>query len=947
MSIHAAPLSAPRLRDILERTSLVEVEGRLVPVEEIPILIDEIDGNEARILPRAQLPGIDPVLLEDVNQAPSVITLDTLIGLHRADEETILAWLASYGITPEELEDPDNHTQNLLRQLYLHLLDAPLREERDQLIQAEAEFITANRVTSGKEAAQREEEEWRNAFEALRIARNQEREEEQKIRSDLEQSVQEANKKVTQAKQARDQLEQPSLWNRFLSNIDQLKSAAQLSFQMAEAELTRAKRNQKYSTMFLEFKKLGERGREDKIQEFEKQSQAASAKADSSVNEQEAAAWKEVASCLEKSSQYFINLIDAFTLGKKEVAREYSKIVDEMQQLAAYHTKIAKTYGREATAADKKELPQFQSTAVIMKGSIDHLKKSATSLEKKAGALLAHDQELAENWGLLALAYQRASNHDIVSAEMFERGDRAAATMLGWGVSRPVNNSISWYIGHAAENLEKSINSLERLRKAAAAGDNKIAPTLRDTVSLYQQWREAAKLLSDSIDSYLEAASAYCTGKEEARQSLKKTGDTFYNAAECLRKAIEADVEGKIEVAVAWRASAKAYQEQAEAILRGEEKVAEHHEKRAEILGIGRYSSGTGAATAYENAGKAEAEGKLEVAAAWRASAKAYEEQARAYQEQADTLLRGEEKVAELHEKRAEALGGKKYGSIDAAKAYEIAANAETEGKSEIALLWRASAQASQEQARAFQKQADAVLRGEKKVAWLHQERAEALGKGRYSSETGAATAYENAANAETEGKSEIALLWRASAQASQEQAEALLRGEEKGAEHHEKRAEALGGGNYSKTGAAYAYEEAAKAEAKGKSEVAAAWRASAEAYKEQAKALLRGEEKLAEHHKKRAEALGRGSSSWRTIGAATAYEIAAKAEAEGKPSVAQQWREAAKLFKDSSDPFLKAAVAEAQGKRGLAQQLREEAEQKVETAKKAVRSLNNRSRFF
>jgi hypothetical protein len=253
-------------------------------------------------------------------------------------------------------------------------------------------------------------------------------------------------------------------------------------------------------------------------------------------------------------------------------------------------------------------------------------------------------------------------------------------------------------------------------------------------------------------------------------------------------------------------------------------------------------------------------------------------------EEQAEALLRGDKKVAWLHKKRAEALGGN-----GAAYVYERAADAEAEGKPELAALWRASAKNYEEQARAYQEQAEALLREDEKAAEHHEKRAKALNV--------AAEAYENAAKAEVEGKSEVAAAWRASAKAHEEQAEALLRGDEKRAWLHEQRAGALGGNYWGEGGAANAYENAAKAEAEGKLEIAALRRASAKAREEQADALLRGDEKVTEHHEKRAKALNV---------AAEVYENAAKAEAEGKSEIAALRRASAKASQEEAEALFR-----------------------------------------
>jgi surfactin synthase thioesterase subunit len=320
-------------------------------------------------------------------------------------------------------------------------------------------------------------------------------------------------------------------------------------------------------------------------------------------------------------------------------------------------------------------------------------------------------------------------------------------------------------------------------------------------------------------------------------------------------------------------------------------------------------NAGEGFYNAAANLGKtieAERAGKPEVAAAWRLSSGAYKEQAKA-------LLQRDEKVAELHEKRALALGGN-YGRTGAATAYESAANAEAEGKSKVAALWRASAKASKKQDEALLKQAEALLQRDERAAELHKKRALALG-GNYG-RTGAVYAYESAANAEAEGKSKVAAFWRASAEASKEQAKALLeqakalfQRDERAAELHGKRSKILGGNQWEK-GAAFAYESAANAEAEGKSKVSQQWCRIADTYT-------------------------RSTNS---------YLQAASAHAEVREEKRLSLNKVGDDFCNATEKLVKAIVAEAKGKPEVAQQLRKEAQQKIETTMKAIIVLNNPS---
>ncbi|HLB33127.1 MAG TPA: hypothetical protein VJK54_02715, partial [Chthoniobacterales bacterium] len=551
----------------------------------------------------------------------------------------------------------------------------------------------------------------------------------------------------------------------------------------------------------------------------------------------------------------------------------------------------------------------------------------------------------------------------------------------------------------AAYRLEKVAKYLENAKEAEANGKPEVA----------QAWREVAKQNKLYNEYYTQEATALSSGKQnEYYDNWNNLGQVYSRMAECLEKGIETEVSGKPEVAQAWCEIAKQNQLTLEChrkivvadmrityanwfgdtflhnnshvayakAVNGLEKVTDSLEKIIEVEATAKpevaqvwrnavkynqliaeaynksaiaYDAGNldegknwgevplayrravcrleKLAECLEKAIETEANGKPEVAKAWREVVKKRQLAAEAYDKAAAAYPEGKtDGIYPLWR-----YAGDRYE--EGASNLEKAIKAEADGKPELVQAWRDVVKQNQLEAESYTKAATAYAEGKKDESknWDRASSVYRFAASRLQSTVGL---LEEAIKAEIKGRSGVVQAWREAAKQKQ-----LAAG------YYTEKAAAISLGNdkydyvygmynpYDKSGyllkkVAEHLEKSVEAEANGKPEVAQAWREAA-----------KQDQLTAEAYDKAAAASGvmryDEKNNWVNVGdildaAASAYDSAAddlesvamtlekviEAERSGKPEVAQVWREAVKKYQLAAESNIKVAVAYAAGKK-------------------------------
>ncbi|HLB34591.1 MAG: hypothetical protein A3F67_10665 [Verrucomicrobia bacterium RIFCSPHIGHO2_12_FULL_41_10] len=226
--------------------------------------------------------------------------------------------------------------------------------------------------------------------------------------------------------------------------------------------------------------------------------------------------------------------------------------------------------------------------------------------QKKSLLRIEADQKLIEQWRAMKVENE---------------GNRERANAAGRKEEGKSWNSAGNAFNNASEKLGKAI-------EAEAAGKPEVA----------MKWREAAEQHKNSVEPYAQAAQA-ASGNTKGVFSWNQIGNAFNNAADKLGKAIEAEVDGKPEIARKYcevaekkMCSIEPYT-QAARTCAAEEKGQSGQWNNA---GSGFYYAADhlGKAIEVEVAGKSEVARKYrEVAEQYACSAEPFTQSARAYEQ--------------------------------------------------------------------------------------------------------------------------------------------------------------------------------------------------------------------------------------------------------------------------------------------------------------------------
>ena len=245
--------------------------------------------------------------------------------------------------------------------------------------------------------------------------------------------------------------------------------------------------------------------------------------------------WHNVGLALSIEAHELGKAIESEVAGKPEIARKYREAAEKYNLAVEYYTKVVKAYNQNLEAAGY----NLQLVG-------DSLNEAAEIQEK---AIKADEN----NKPAIALKWREAVGTYSFSVEFFTRAVRAyeEENTREEGTCRWACTPEGKYWNHVGRALFNAANKQVKAIEADEASKPEIA----------LKWREAAGKQILSVEPYTKAARTDFHGKNGAlclNKALRwdYVGYGFYNAAENLGKAIEADENGKPEIALKWREAA-------------------------------------------------------------------------------------------------------------------------------------------------------------------------------------------------------------------------------------------------------------------------------------------------------------------------------------------------------------------------------------------------------
>ncbi|OHE78319.1 MAG: hypothetical protein A3F67_04680 [Verrucomicrobia bacterium RIFCSPHIGHO2_12_FULL_41_10] len=569
---------------------------------------------------------------------------------------------------------------------------------------------------------------------------------------------------------------------------------------------------------------------------------------------------------------------------------------------------------------------------------------------KKHTAVVAEQFEILKFWKKTAVQYHRA-------AECYQKEAEACGAEI---VTDKRASSSSWNNAgngfyNVAENLVKAI-------KANAAKKPEEVKKYYEVVEAYER----------SGKSYISYIHSKTTESKKGFVFFNNAGDSFYNAAGNLEKAIEAENANKLEVAKQYSEAALQYTNSGESYMKSKERnintdcdyygagfafnngasnllkaikadlagraeeakkyreVAEQYKRSGEYaITESSYTFNAcfgslafkDAAEKLEKEIEAESVGKVEEALKWRRVAEAYKLAGKLHiQSDRAYAIKENAEESERWKKAGQSWSEAGFSFINVAEKLEKAIKLESVNKVEEALQWHKVAEAHKCTGELYAEMGAAYSRGQidRFDPWDDdvKKEAEKLEKAIVSDEV---------------GDLEVAKKWREAAEQNAYSVEYLTQSLRAHIEGETDKSISCGSAAYAFYEAAESLEMAIEVESAGKPEIAQKYREVAMYYTKAAIAYAEGKPEVAlkyreaaEHYTKTAAAYAAGNlnegNCWHRASNiitdwAYAIEIAIDTEGEGKPKVALEWREHIKRLACFVEFFTKAAVAYAEGK--------------------------------
>ncbi|HLB34434.1 MAG TPA: hypothetical protein VJK54_09410, partial [Chthoniobacterales bacterium] len=527
---------------------------------------------------------------------------------------------------------------------------------------------------------------------------------------------------------------------------------------------------------------------------------------------------KNIADSLEKAIQYEAKSEEFKTAGNTTLAEKYTKAAEQSE-------KAAEQFAQAAELNEDKEYwlgKEIACNGCYEVGRCTQL--SADTMIQASELFAAEDNALAKKYAELSAKYQLSAEQFAQAVKVLENDEDSYRTADALQMT-------AWCTKLVASSMKYRF-------KAADALKNNKAPHV-------VEYTTASEKMTQAAECFQQSAVAYVEEKFDIVRLWQRAGQFSQCEVETLEQAIEAEANGRTEVAQAWREAAKQHQlfkefftKKAIAYTAGNKEEYKTWEQRV-LLWTHQDDYITNnlekVAKHLEKAIEAEANGRTEVAQAWREAVKQNQLAAEFYAKGATAYTKGKSDEGDNWNSVSYAYKNAADGLEKVANHLEKAIEAETNGKPEVAQAWREAVKHNQFTTESYTKEAIAHVEGKSdegnnwnSVSYAYKNAADGLEK--------VAAHLEKAIEAEGKGKRELAQAWR----------EAVT--------HNQFTAES--------------YTKAAIAYIAGKSDEGSNWRDAGDAYSDAGDGL----ENVAKH-----------------------LEKAIEAETSGRPEVAQAWREVAK----------------------------------------------------
>jgi hypothetical protein len=322
----------------------------------------------------------------------------------------------------------------------------------------------------------------------------------------------------------------------------------------------------------------------DQIEKLKRFALESKAEADKKLgNEQEI--WKIISENYHDSAQYLNNAIRADSSNKLNIAKLWHQAASYSQQAGEELEKVVQA---QAEKNDKEVEVRLVATAHLLmaqaKEKKDNILNNVAEAERKI--------EVTKQWrGEATKLFKDFISSFLKGVDTTRKPEEGESLMLAtasfyWASQTLVEAIEAEAEGNAVKALlcyrttkllQNSADSYLKAAVAHGAGKTDVA----------QKWLEVAKLYQDSIEPSIKAAAvasviARVTEKTEEGWSWNVAGGGLTQAADKLGKAIEAEAEGKPEVALIWRMAAKLHQDSVDPFL-----------KAAAALSTGKIVEGT------------------------------------------------------------------------------------------------------------------------------------------------------------------------------------------------------------------------------------------------------------------------------------------------------------------------------------------------------------------
>ncbi|HLB33537.1 MAG TPA: hypothetical protein VJK54_04810, partial [Chthoniobacterales bacterium] len=320
-----------------------------------------------------------------------------------------------------------------------------------------------------------------------------------------------------------------------------------------------------------------------------------------------------------------------------------AEIAEKQAQTAREKLQIAKKTAKQ-TAKNSKEPLSWIYVAFCFDGASSSWKHASEELTKG-------NQKIATLW--IKVAEQKKSLAEQHKQAAYAYASDNTEALMRWDEANNKDGPL-WSATHC---LSDAISSLEKAAKANEEGKEELA-------KLYTQ---KAGCIQAAAEAYQKSAHAVVQGNEEEAERLKESANYNDSGKACLSKAIPSlekatkmNVERKEEFAKlynqqvkCYQAAAEAYQKIAQAVVQGNKEEAYFLRRAVRLfesdstLSPGSVYCLSKAVSSLEEATKANAEGKIDIAKLYNQQVGCYQAEAEVHQKTAHALLQGNKEEAE------------------------------------------------------------------------------------------------------------------------------------------------------------------------------------------------------------------------------------------------------------------------------------------------------------